>query len=167
MIKKLVIAAIVIIGAGFAFSSLLERGEGPKATFVLSASQLAWFTDLSGLILDMEETGPRTVPGGIAACYAKRNLVFGNDGTAAIEQSCVDEEKRRFDHQASASWRLYGERLCLDTRPLDRDPACWRLIFRDGTLEFENEAHVVRWFASAKADRFTSSRELLAGLRGR
>lgn len=167
MIKKIIIAAIVIIGAGLAFSGLLERGAGPQATFTLSAPQLAWLTDLPGLTFDMEEAGSRAVPGSVAACYAKREVSFSNDGAASIQQTCIDEEKRRFDHQATVSWRLDADRLCLDARPLDRDPACWRIIFRNGTLEFENEGHVVRWFATAKADSVASSKELLAGLQER
>ncbi len=33
------------------------------------------------------------------------------------------------------------------------NPACWRVIYRDGTLEFENEAHAIRWFARLNDSR--------------
>ncbi len=147
MIKKAVIASIIIIGAGLVFSQLLQSGAGPKATFLLSGEQLRWLTSQSDLTLDLEESGARNVESAPTACYAKRSLSFDANGTAPIRQTCTDDESRTFIQDVDAPWRVEDERLCLDTRPLDRDPACWRVIYRDGTLEFENEAHAVRWFA--------------------
>lgn len=147
MLKKAFIASIIIIGAGLVFSQLLQSGAGPKATFPLSGAQLAWLTSQDGLSLDMEESGARNVEGAPTGCYAKRTVSFNDDGMADIRQTCTDEEKRTFIEDLNAGWHIEDERLCLDTRPLDRDPTCWRLIYRDGTLEFENAAHTIRWFA--------------------
>ena len=147
MIKKAVIASIIIIGAGLVFSQLLQSGAGPKATFTLSGEQLVWLTDQSDLILELEESGARNIEAAPTACYAKRTLSFDADGTAPLRQTCTDDESRTFIQDVDAAWRIEDERLCLDTRPLDRDPVCWRMIYRDGTLEFENAAHTIRWFA--------------------
>jgi len=147
MIKKVAIASIIIIGAGLVFSQLLQSGAGPKATFPLNGEQLVWLTSQSDLSLELEESGARNAEAAPTACYAKRTLSFDTDGTAPIRQTCTDDESRTFIQDVDAPWRIEGERLCLDTRPLDRDPACWRVIYRDGTLEFENEAHTIRWFA--------------------
>ena len=153
MIKKAVIASIIIIGAGLVFSQLLQSGAGPKATFPLNGEQLIWLTSQNDLTLDLEESGARNVESAPTACYAKRTLSFDADGTAPIRQTCTDDESRTFIQDVVAPWRVEGERLCLDTRPLDRDPACWRVIYRDGTLEFENEAHTTRWFVRPNGNR--------------
>ncbi len=147
MIKKAFYAALIIFGAGLVFSKLLQSGAGPKATFPLDGTQLVWLSGKSGLGLALEESGARNVPGAPNACYATRTLSFNADGTATIRQTCTDDENRTFIDAADATWRIEDGRLCLDTRPLDRDPACWRIIYRDGTLEFENTAHTLRWFA--------------------
>ena len=122
MIKKAVIASIIIIGAGLVFSQLLQSGAGPKATFPLNGEQLIWLTSQSDLTLDLEESGARNVESAPTACYAKRTLSFDADGTASIRQTCADDES-------------------------------WRVIYRDGTLEFENEAHTTRWFVRPNGNR--------------
>lgn len=147
MIKKAIIAAIIITGAGLVFSQLLQSGAGPKATFPLGSAQLAWLTNQADLGLELVETGTRNVESAPTACHAKRTLSFNADGTAPLRQTCTDEESRTFIQDIDAMWHVDDDRICLDTRPLDRDPTCWRLIYRDGTLEFENQAHTVRWFA--------------------
>ena len=153
MIKKAVIASIIILGAGLVFSQLLQSGAGPKATFSLSAEQLEWLISQGDLSLELEESGARNVEAAPTACYAKRTLSFDEDGTAPIRQIRTDDESRTFIQEIDTRWRIEDALLCLDTRPLDRDPACWRVIYRDGTLELENEAHAIRWFARLNDSR--------------
>lgn len=111
-----------------------------------------------------EENGPRDVPGGVTACYASRTVDFKKAGTATIEQTCTDEEQRQFTDSGDATWSIKDDTLCLDTRPLDRDPGCWEITYRDGTFEFKNEAKTIRWFGRVFSSDTESLEQLVNGM---
>lgn len=152
MLKKFLVPALIIVGSLLVFSVFLRETDAPKGTFDLTGKHLSWLFDRTGLTIEMEENGQRDVPGGLNACYATRIIKIQKSGTANIAQTCTDEEQREYYHDADASWEIQNGKVCIDARPLDRDPECWRVVYRDGTFEFKNEAHTIRWFG-----RVTSS----------
>ncbi len=164
MIRNLLVPTLIVVGALLVFSVLLKDTDAPKGTFPLTGSHLTWLFDRSGLTIDMEENGPRDVSGGVNACYASRMVAIEKAGTAEITQACTDDEQRQFTDTASATWTIDGDQLCLDARPLDRDAGCWRITYRDGTFEFNNEAQTIRWFARIMSKDTESLEQLINGM---
>lgn len=146
MLRNLLVPVLIVVGALLVFSVLLKETDAPKGTFDLTNGNLTWLLDRTDLTILLEENGPRDVPGGVTACYVSRTVDFKKAGTATIEQTCTDDEQRQFTDSGDATWSVDGDTLCLDTRPLDRDPGCWAITYRDGTFEFKNEAKTIRWF---------------------
>jgi len=164
MIRKLLVPILIVVGALLVFSVLLKDTDAPKGTFALTNTHLTWLFDRTGLTIDMEENGPRDVSGGINACYANRVVAIDKSGSANITQACTDDEQRQFTDSASATWMIDDDQLCLDARPLDRDASCWRITYRDGTFEFENKAHTIRWFARIASEDTESLEQLINGM---
>jgi hypothetical protein len=146
MLRNLLVPVLIVVGALLVFSVLLKETDAPKGTFDLTNAHLTWLMDRTDLTILLEENGPRDVPDGVTACYASRTVDFKKAGSATIEQTCTDEEQRQFTDSGEATWSVDDDTLCLDMRPLDRDPGCWAITYRDGTLEFKNEAKTIRWF---------------------
>ena len=164
MIRNLFVPILIIVGALLVFSVLLKESDAPKRTFALNNAHLTWLFDRTGLLLDMDENGPRDVPGGLNACYVTRVVAVNKQGTADVRQRCVDDEEREHLDSGQITWSISNDQLCFDTRPLDRDPACWRITYRDGTFEFKNEAHTIRWYASITSKDTESLEQLVNGM---
>lgn len=164
MLRNFLVPTLIVVGALLVFSVLLKETDAPKGTFSLTGQHLTWLMDRTGLTIEMDENGPRDVSGGVNACYATRMVTVDKTGTAEISQTCTDDEQRQFSDTASATWSIVDNQLCLDIRPLDRDAACWNITYRDGTFEFENKAHTIRWFARFKSADTESLEHLVNGM---
>lgn len=164
MLRNLLVPTLIVVGALLVFFVLLKETDAPKGTFPLTDQHLTWLMDRNGVTIEMDENGPRDVPGGVNACYARRMVTITKTGTAKITQTCTDDEQRQFSDTASATWTIADDQFCLDTRPLDRDAACWDITYRDGTFEFENKAHTIRWFARFASSDTESLEHLVNGM---
>lgn len=164
MIKKTLVPILIVVGALLVFSTFLNETDAPKRTFILTNAHLTWLFDRTGLSLEMDENGPRNVPGGLNACYTTRVITINKQGTADISQICIDDEQREYMDSAKAAWSINKDQLCLDARPLDRDATCWRITYRDGTFEFENEAHTIRWYTRITSKDTETLEHLVNGM---
>lgn len=164
MLRNLLVPVLIVVGALLVFSVLLKETDAPKGTFDLTNTHLTWLLDRRGLTLELEENGPRDVPGGVNACYATRSVSVDRAGTAKIDQTCIDDEQREFTDSGDATWNVEGDTLCLDMRPLDRDPGCWAVTYRDGTFEFKNEAKTIRWYGRVSSDDTETLEQLINGM---
>lgn len=164
MIRNLLVPVLIVVGALLVFFALLRETDAPKGTFNLTNQHLTWLFDRTGLSIEMDENGPRNVSGGLNACYASRLITINKEGSADVSQTCTDDEQRQYTESADAKWSIDADKLCLDTRPLDRDAACWNITYRDGTFEFENKAHTIRWYARFTSKDTESLEQLINGM---
>lgn len=164
MLRKLLVPVLIVIGSLLVFSVFLFETDAPKGTFKLTNQHLVWLMDRDGLVFDMDENGPRDVPGGINACYATRKVQVDASGSLKIEQICTDDEQRTFMHDASGTWSVENDLLCIDPGALDREPECWSITYRDGTFEFENRAHTVNWYTRISSDDTESLEHLISSM---
>lgn len=164
MIRNFLVPTLIIVGSLLVFSVFLRETDAPKGTFNLTNAHLTWLFDRTDLTLEMEENGQRDVPGGVNACYATRKVNVDKSGTATISQTCTDDEQREIFEDATSTWSISGDQVCIDARPLDRDPGCWRIVYRDGTFELKNEAQTIRWFAQVTSSDTESLEHLVNGM---
>ncbi len=161
--RILVLAALV---AGFAgiVGLIATSGTAPKAAFDMTEARLRVLTDGDGVVLDLTEIGRREHTLSKTPCQATRKVRLARSGALAVEQTCTDEQAKRLIDNSAGTWHVTGNALCLDVGALDRESACSRVEYRDGTFALLDRQLNVRWTMTAENPRFQSYKDMVEAL---